>query len=314
MRGLLGAICVCDATDRGAGLAESSARETFGAMSLRDHRVIDCHGHIGRFEGYDLSLPTLLDNVDRHGVDLVLVSNIDGAAVPGRTLGLDQVEANRATVTAVRSHPGRLRGLLWGRPDEGEASELEVFLDETVPDSGWTERLFVGLKLHPEMNDVPADDPRTDPFLSFARRAQLPVVFHCDGQDDRASAERIARLAQRHPHVPVVLYHMGFNGPYESAIAAVETACESGSAELYLECSQTPADTVVEAARRVGTERLLFGTDATYYGRMHYEAYAPTVDALEKALTPEELDAVLFGNSARLFGLHPGPKDPPHAR
>lgn len=268
--------------------------------------TIDCHAHIGWFEGYDLSEKTLLSEMDRAGIALALVSNVDGAAVEGRTRALCEEETNRRTVRAVRRHPHRLRGLLWARPESGEAALLEPFLSESVgsdEDFGWTDRLFVGVKLHPEMNGFPADDPRVDPYMELAAAADLPVVVHCDGTMEMASAQRIHRLARRHPQVPVVLYHMGFGGPYEPAIQAAQVSCARSDSRLYLETSQAPVEVVLEALDRVGPGRVLFGTDATYFGPGHYEHYSPLRAALAGRLDACDLCRVLSRNARELFHL-----------
>jgi len=289
--------------------------------------MIDIHAHIGSFDGYDLSEPTLLAEVAGAGVELALVSNIDGAAVPGKTRNLSETEANRATVRFVRSYPATFRGLLWGRPDRGDASELEPFASlrvDTSPSATsadpadpadratpaarpWTRRLFVGLKLHPEMNAVPADAPSMDPYLRFAARHGYPVVAHCDGQVDEASAPRLLALARRHPDVPVVLYHTGFQGPHEPAIAAAEAALglagEGPRANVWLETAQLPPAAALEAVERVGAGRVLFGTDATFYGRGHYARYRPLLEALETALSPADLARVTHENARALFRL-----------
>ncbi len=270
------------------------------------------HAHIGSFEGYDLSQETLLAETAGAGVALALVSNIDGAAVPGKTRGLPEGRTNRATGRFVRSYPDRFRGLLWGRPDVGDASALEPFAAlEAVDGSGagarWTRRLFVGVKLHPEMNHTPADAPAFDPYLAFARRHGYPVVAHCDGLVDDASAARLLALARRHPDVPLVLYHTGFQGPHEPAMAAAEAALRDGSAQLWLETAQLPPGRAVEAVERVGPGRVLFGTDATFFGRGHYARYDGQREALARALPPAEFARVMGGNARALFRLDPEP-------
>ncbi len=268
--------------------------------------IIDCHAHIGEFRGYDLSEETLLEEIDREGVSLALVSNIDGATVSGKTRGLDEGAANRATAHAVRRHPDRLRGLLWGRPGQGSPEALERFVTESLAadEAGrWTRRVFTGLKLHPEMNQFEADAPEVDGYMRFARRHRFPVVIHCDAGVDEASPERIIALAARHPEVPVVLYHMGFGGPHEQTIERTASALEAGEAELYLETAQASVEAVLEALRRVGPRRVLFGTDATYYGKGHYARYHALLAALEGTLSPEELTRVLALNSIQLFAL-----------
>lgn len=333
-----------DTPCRGPGPSKASPKDRAGALfsllpspHLQGHRdvrfllrslsgpkvqmlTIDIHAHIGSFAGYDLSEATLLSEVAAQGVDLALVSNIDGAAVPGKTRDLPEEVANAATVRFVRSYPDRFRGLLWGRPDRGDATALEPFTLLRIPESParpahpsppgaggarWTSRLFVGLKLHPEMNRVPADDPALDPYLALADRHRLPVVVHCDGSVEEASAPRFLALGRRHPRVPIVLYHTGFGGPHEPAMEVVEEALADGSADLWLETSQLPPAVALEAVERVGAERVLFGTDATFFGAGHYARYGPLLEALESGLPEEAVARILHGNALDLFRLRP---------
>ena len=64
-----------------------------------DHLVIDIHAHIGSFRGFDLSMPTLLDNLDRYGIQLALVSNIDGANLAGTRSTSTRSPATRPQLT-----------------------------------------------------------------------------------------------------------------------------------------------------------------------------------------------------------------------
>lgn len=275
-----------------------------------DHEwgVIDCHAHVGRFRGYDLSLRTLMAEVDRAGIALALVSNIDGAAVAGKTRDLAERPVNVATRAVIDRYPDRLRGLLWGRPGSGSADQLREFVAARVEagasKSGrWTDRSFVGIKLHPEMNHFEADAPSVDPYLDLAREAGFAVVFHCDGAIERASVNRILRLARRHPDVPVVLYHTGFGGPHRPVIESVAETLEAGEADVYLETAQLPAEWALRAVERAGARRVLFGTDATYYGAGHYQRYDELRTALHDALAPDDLQRVLAGNALRIFRL-----------
>lgn len=270
---------------------------------------IDVHAHIGRFEGYDLSETTLRSEMAGSRIALALVSSIDGAAVAGKTLDLSEGEANERTSEAVQRDPHRLRGLVWCRPGSGDAASVAPFLERVLrPDieSPWTRRLFVGLKLHPEMNHFEADDPVVDPYLVLAEAAGIPVVVHSDARVDGASPERIVRLARRHPRVPVVLYHTGFHGPHEPAIEAAAEALDAGSADVYLETAQLPPDDALKALERVGPERVLFGTDATYFGPGHYARYRPLIEAIEARLPPDGRDLVFRKNALRLFRLEDG--------
>lgn len=257
---------------------------------------------MGRFEGYDVGVEPLLEAVRRFGIRLVLASNLDAAAVPGRTRDLGEEAANDAMAEAARRHFDRLRALFWARPGDGSPDRARDFLARPGP-HGEGAPLFAGIKLHPEMNDFPADAPAVDGYLEAARDAGVPVVVHSDEKDDRAHPRRILALARRHPRVPVVLYHMGFEGPHDAAIEAARTAREAGDARIFLETSQAAPEAVLRGIRAVGSAGVLFGTDATYYGRDHYASYRGLLRALDGALDAADRARILRENARRIFPL-----------
>ncbi len=270
-----------------------------------EYRIIDIHAHIGSFKDYDLSTPTLMSNIERYGIRLALISNIDGAELPGTTLNLDEIKANQATVEHVRRYPDQLRGLAWTRPEDGSPANVEPFLQESLS-TGPDKRVFVGMKFHPDMNHFAANDPRVDGYLQLCEKYKIPAVFHCGSDDSSNSApQKIYAAARRHPTVPVILYHMGFLGPHGSAIATVKEALTKKDAQLYLETSQADPEAVMQAITELGSERVLFGTDATYYGKEHYNKYEVMMARLQKELAAEDFAKVVRGNAERLFGLRP---------
>ena len=56
-----------------------------------------------------------------------------------------------------------------------------------------------------------ADDYRCDPYMEFARKNNLPCMFHSEGEGV-SGVESIYNLAKRFPDVPVILAHMGAGG------------------------------------------------------------------------------------------------------
>src|SRR5262249_52218104 len=165
------------------------------------------------------------------------------------------------------------------------------------------EHLFVGMKFHPEFNHFDADDPRVDPYLALCERYKIPAVFHCAADGSKSSAGKIYAAARRHPSVPIILYHMGFFASHQSAIDAVLQSITRKDARLYLELSQVSPQDALGAIRKVGSDRVLFGTDATYYGADHYGSYRSLVALLQNYLNAEDLRKVLSGNAETLFGL-----------
>lgn len=262
--------------------------------------IIDVHAHIGNFRGYDLSLENLLQNMKRYEISRALISNIDAAQLSGITPNKSEIKANKETANAVRNNPELLRGLVWVRPNEGSPQVIEKFLTQKLPDG---DPVFVGMKFHPEMNHFKADDEIVNAYLNLCARYQIPAVFHCGRSPSNSSPERIYNIAKRHPDVPIILYHMGAFGSHEAAIRVAEEALKNKDAKLYLETSQVDPDSVLKAIRTVGSDHVLFGTDACYYGKNHYSTYEKLIEVLKRELEEEDLEKVLSANARRLFGL-----------
>ena len=253
--------------------------------------IIDVHAHLGRFAGFDLSLSRLLTGMQANHIGRALVSNIDGAAVPGATADRDETTINEETRRVCAAQPNLLP-LAWARPGArgASASLVEPFLGQ---------HRFVGVKLHPDFNHFSPDSPAVLPYLRLCQRYRVPAVFHCGGSElSRANA--IYRAARQVPTVPVVLYHSGFGTDHREAVAAVLQSVRQKDADLYLETAQMDPASVLSVLAAVGPDRVLFGTDATYYGRRHYETYRPLLEALR---SHGALRKVAHENAVRLFRL-----------
>lgn len=267
------------------------------------YEIIDVHAHIGNFRGYDLSLENLLQNMKRYGINFALISNIDAAQLSGITPNKSETEANEETANTVRNNSEVLRGLVWVRPNDGSPEVIEKFLNQKLPDG---HPIFVGMKFHPEMNHFKADDESVDTYIKLCAKYRIAAVFHCGRSPSNSSPERIYNIAKRHPDVPIILYHMGAFGPHESAIRIAEEALKNKDAQLYLETAQVDTDSVLTAIRTVGSDHVLFGTDACYYGKNHYASYQKLIEVLKSELTKEDAEKVLGGNAKKLFKLSAG--------
>lgn len=280
--------------------AEGSAPDTNAGL-WGAFQVIDVHAHIGSYRGFDLSTPTLLDNIRRYGVRMALISNIDGAKLPGVTKDLDEVKANQATVDTVKQHPSLLRGIAWTRPNDGSPAKIEPFLrDAKLPNQ---QRIFVGMKFHPEMNSFPADSKLLDGYLRLCEKYKVVAVFHTGGTGANSDPQKIYTLAKRFPKVSFILYHMGFSGNHKPAISIVKESIQKGDAKLYLGTAQAQVEGVLQAIKDVSSTHVLFGSDATYYGKDHYGQYKTMVSRLQQALSPKEFANVMHNNAKTLFGL-----------
>jgi hypothetical protein len=159
-----------------------------------------------------------------------------------------------------------------------------------------------GLKVHPIQQDIAPDDARIVALFECLRGTEVPVLFHTGrmhyflGARPETPAhgdpERLAPLLRRFPEQPVVLGHMGLLNGANVAMALAEEL-----PRVYLETSFQPARVLVEALRRVGPSRLLFGSD-------HPASRPRTGIGIVRAVTRGERAAeraILFENGAALL-------------
>ncbi len=268
---------------------------------INEPGLIDAHAHIGQFKGYDLSLDNLLVNLAENHVQYALVSNIDGAAIPGVTADGEEVAINEETARVTAAHP-QLKPLAWAKPGATGASAANI--EPFLRDKG-----FLGIKFHPDFNNFPANSPAVVPYLRLCEKYGVPAAFHA-GRSTRSNARMIYEVARQFPKVPFILYHMGFGTGHDETIAVALDARKRGDALIYLEVAQADEAAVLRAINKVGADRVLFGTDATYYGRYHYEFYGPVLRAVKKAIPAADFARFIRGNAAELFRLEGKEKQP----
>jgi hypothetical protein len=248
---------------------------------------IDAHLHVSGPGTGNLGMPSLRSAMASMGIQAGIVSWVD----------------NRALSRLPLSDAG-LYPLVWVRPEQTNVAEVGDRLSNG----------FCGIKLHPTVDDYPADTPSLDPYMKEALKSGRPVA--CHAAPGTADPDHIRALAERFPEVPVILYHT-YLGPDEGRRRAVRHAKEVPN--LYLETSWCRSDIVLELIDEVGADRVLFGSDASIDGSPHYCRQPPNVDgvdtylgvlrALASSLRPDEARKVTAENAQQLFGLARLPDD-----
>jgi hypothetical protein len=295
-------------------------------------KIIDCHAHFGDwFDGIwnkkvVLSPESLSKSIDiapsndingnPNVVENVLISHIEGIDTkehkPGNEVVKKENDANREIIELCGMSDRFLPIAVCQPGRGGDPAQLNNLI-EANKDSN---KAFRALKFAPNMLGIPSDDQCYDPYLFVADNQKLPCVFHTciDGYSD---PDKTYTLAKRHKEVPVVLYHTEMNGDYNKGISVVEESIKNHDANLYLEVSWVPEKAIIEAIKRVGSERVLFGTDTPLgeFGEVKGH-YANRITSIEKAIyesfsnegMPKKdiediIDNIFYNNSKRLFNL-----------
>lgn len=186
--------------------------------------------------------------------------------------------------------------------------------------------------------------PYGEAFLRRAVDVGLPVVcVHkgLSGNDPYASPADIGPAAAAHPDISFVVYHSGYEvghkeGPYDPTVpepqqqgvdrllASLDRAGIPAGGNVYAELGSTwrivmgdpdeAAHTLGKLLKRLGPDRVLWGTDSIWYGSPQdqieaFRAFEISAEAQERygypALTPEVKRKVFGANAAALHEIEP---------
>jgi predicted TIM-barrel fold metal-dependent hydrolase len=232
--------------------------------------IVDAHMHVGDYPLFDVRMTAddLRATFAHYGIAAGMVFDYDNQYV-------------REVVESVEG----AYGLVWANPNR------EGFLEEAL--DLLEHPRFLGVKMHPLFDAFLPDDPRIHPLVEALIERDMPALFHC-GHPIYSLPWSFEALAVRYPAAKIILGHMGHgNVVYiNGAIGVAER-----NPNVYLETSGMPMHTkIAEAIRRVGEDRVLFGSDAPFH-----EIGVEVRKVQVSGLSPELVTRVLEKNSRKLF-------------
>jgi predicted TIM-barrel fold metal-dependent hydrolase len=120
-----------------------------------------------------------------------------------------------------------------------------------------------GVKFHPSMTRVTADDCKMDVFWEKCKIKNIPALIH-SGRDPISSIEYIIGAAKKFNSVNFIGAHLGGN-----ATDIVERALDILKKErldnIYLDTSASKfPDLIRKAVEAIGPDKILFGSDVPY--------------------------------------------------
>lgn len=246
------------------------------------HRIWDLHCHLQGFPGatFEDRAASLIRFADRMGVERCITSEPQVATDPTP----EQFRyANDGVLSAIRTAPDRLLGLVYLNPNHLEASLTE--LDRCIRDGP-----MIGVKLWVARHCNTAE---LDPIVERATRYQAIIFQHTylkiqGNLPGESTPMELAQLARRHPGAKLILGHTGAD--WERGIRAVRDL-KHVTADL---AGSDPAAGFAEmAVRELGAERVLYGSDVP--GR----SFASQLAKVLGANLPESARAAILGGNLR---------------
>lgn len=243
--------------------------------------IVDSHCHAGPGDGLtgpwdsDLALERYRRRAQAAGI--------------GRTALLaafhsDYAQANAAVAELVAAEPQRYYGYAFVHAAR-DRGRIGLMVRTAVERYG-----FIGIKVHR------GDARITGEICDAARTYGVPVLYDPMGEVHVAEL-----LAQQYPDVDFILPHLGsFADQWSSQLALIDHLVRHPN--IYTDTSGVRRfDLLVEAVRRAGAHKVLFGSDGPW---LHpgLELYKVRLLGLAKA----DEDLILGGNFLRLIGRRAG--------
>ena len=267
---------------------------------------IDTHVHIGGDKvGFDMSEEKVLAAMEKYEIDYMLVSNGDAVEVDHEQkpipaeFQVSQEDALRRCIAFARKNPGKIGVGVWVKPlTETVTEELEELIKANLD-------IIYAIKLHPYHSKISPVDERTIPYLELAKKYKLPVVSHT-GTGPEDAPIHVYEAALRYPEIPYVMVHMGLGSDNQEALDLL------GRAEnLYGDTAWVPMETTIEAIKRYGSKKMLFGSDTpidgvdTYYCNPKGERsiYQDYFHVLPEKISQDAYEDLMWKNAVDVFGL-----------
>jgi len=199
---------------------------------------------------------------------------------------------------AIATHP-RLRGFINVNPN---SREPERRLREGI------ERLnYIGLKLHPRLQEFSVDDERTVRLVQFAGEMNVPVLIDAfpDGTHllQGFAPLKYASLARQCPKTRIIWAHMGGHHVIDFMMLAKRLPnvyFDISYSLLYYQKSSIPGD-MVYAMRSMKFGRIFYGSD--YPDRSIISSLELTRQYLGgQSLTEDEMANIMARNAQDFFG------------
>jgi hypothetical protein len=254
---------------------------------LTDEYIVDAHGHMGTWHNFHIpgqgTPASMVQAMDQTGIDVTIIS-------PHLCIGPGYQQGNRDAYAAAAQFPGRLLPFVTVNPNYPRV-EIEAEIAHWESHGG-----IIGFKLHPALHQQDACHAHYYPVFDYAQAHQLPILSHNWTGAKVNGDSTLYGLARQFPQVTFIVGHAA------SGWAVIDPNCQAAldlpNVMLDTTGSGLFYDALPEMVRRVGAERIIFGTDNPFIDPR------PGLGRLLMArISDDEKRLIMGGNARRLFRL-----------
>lgn len=253
--------------------------------------LIDTHVHLN--EKIDGTAKTaardLNSQLEETGIDAAVVLQLE-----------NQPWSSTQFIDAISNYP-RLKAFVNIHPYKKDANEL---LRYSIEQQG-----FIGLKLHPRLQNFDIDDLRTYSLVRYAGEMEIPVLICAfpDGTQLMSgfSPIKYALLAKGCEKTKIIWAHMGGHMVIDFLMLAKRLPnvfMDTSYSLLYYRGSSIISD-IVYAMHNLNFNRIFYGSD--YPDRSIKTTFFESRDLLiEYGIDNKSLNKIFGGNAAQFFGFN----------
>lgn len=268
--------------------------------------IIDSHVHIGgNDDEFVMTENAVLEAMDKYGISFSLVSNgeameVDGDQnlIPAKDQ-VSQLSACKRVIDFANAHKDRIGVALWVKPLTEKITDEFIQLIEDHLD------VIYAIKLHPYHSKLSPMDEKVRPYLELARKYNLAVVSHTSTKEETLPIH-VYEAAQLYPDVNFVMVHLGLGSDNKEALDLLAKADN-----LYGDTTWVPMETTLEAIKRYGSKKIMFGSDMpidgidTYATNLRGERsmYQDYFHKLPELITQEAYEDLMYNNANRVFKI-----------
>ncbi|RJS87935.1 amidohydrolase [Candidatus Bathyarchaeota archaeon] len=247
--------------------------------------IIDAHAHYGKwfFPIYADSIRSIKNLMRRFNIKAAVCSS-------SKAIVYDFIEGNRELFQSLDPSSG-IYGYVTVNPNYLELSKDEIERYLELPE-------FRGVKFHTAYSGVPIDSKEFKYLVEYAEPYDKPFLLHTYSQRDVKDVED---LAKRFGGIKFIMGHMGgteTSWTGKNWKLAISVASEYSNIYLEMCMTRLEAGKIEEAVEKVGSQRILYGSDMTLLNPAH------TIGMIMSSeINREEKERIFYVNAKGLFKI-----------